>query len=169
MIIKFSLSAAAILASLGWAQAQTAGNIVFQGEDFVTTTSSQCAVEDETVGDFHRVVYRYDPPNTSNDPDSLAFIGTRNANRITPKTGTSLIGRQSDFLIGLNSKASVFGEDPTITTSSDLSIVPVSPAKTIATATNILITGTIENFFDITGCTVTIRAVLTLRVNEPPD
>jgi hypothetical protein len=164
MIIKFSLSAAVILASLASAQAQTPGNIIFQGEFFVTAISTpmQCASY-WAVGDFDRVVYRYKPPNTNNDPDSLAFIETRNANRIESTTASgSLNGLASVRLDGINSKASLFSD---VLTTSDLTIVPVSPAKTIGSATNILITGTVKDFGDVTGCTVSIRAVLTLRVD----
>ena len=131
---------------------------VWQGDLFITTITSTCTTEDVTaVGDFYRSVYRPNiaPPPDSQADEALSLIGERNA-IILEATGKTLRGKAkaSELVIFSHAEA---GQAPTTV---DLTI---TPAKIRSSTLSVEIKGTINNFFNDTGCNVTVVGALGLR------
>jgi hypothetical protein len=131
---------------------------VWQGDLFVTTITSTCASEDVTaVGDFYRSVYRPNiaPPPDSQAKEALSLVGTRNA-FILEATGKTLRGKASANTLVIFSRAEVGSSTTTV----DLKI---TPTKITPSTPSVEITGTINNYFDNTGCNITVVGALGLR------
>ena len=131
---------------------------MWQGDLFVTTITTTCTTEDVTaVGDFYRSVYRPNiaPPPDSQADEALSLISERNA-IILEATGKTLRGKANASELVIVSHAEA-GQAPTTV---DLTI---TPAKIRSSTLSIEITGTINNFFNETGCNVTVVGALGLR------
>jgi hypothetical protein len=154
-LIVGSLAAAAC--SVG-APAQAVSTVVpvYQGTAFVTAVSGSCAA----VGDYYTMVYRQlvEPSNTSYG-GGVSFVSERSTvSYVMPANKPLNSGNQPTLnAYGQSAEAGPF----TYTGGVNLKIS--SPGTTKKPKTSVTITGTVTNFFDTTGCTVTIGAALQLR------
>ena len=131
---------------------------VWQGDLFVTTVTSVCTSKDVTsVGDFYRSVYRPNiaPPPDSQADEALSLIGSRNA-VILEATGKTLRGKATANTLAIFSHAEVTSSTTTV----DLTI---TPTKITPSTPSVEINGTIKNFYNNTGCNITVVGALGLR------
>ena len=137
----------------------------FEGRVFIETNpvSATCSADGLAFGDSFTVVYRRHI--TSAVSDALAFVSEHADYRISATAspffldGASLPAEWDT----INSRATLF-TGPGNTTTSDLTFTPASHLITNATE-YVEITGTLNDFEGITGCTVSIRAGLVRRPN----
>jgi hypothetical protein len=131
---------------------------VWQGDLFVTAVTSLCTSKDVTlVGDFYRSVYRPNiaPPPESQADEALSLIGSRNA-FILEANGKTLRGRAIAHTLVIFSHAEVGSSTTTV----DLKI---TPTKITPSTPSVEIKGMIKNFYNNTGCNITVVGVLGLR------
>lgn len=131
--------------------------MTFQGEGFVEAVSATCTSTNEAaVGDFYRVIYRYNQSSTLND--ALLFIGSRSTFYVYSQSG-SLNGPANTTNAYMGSHAN-FGYN--VPGSTNLTIGSVGGLPT-AQAINLKVVGTVNDFYATTGCNITFHATLVAR------
>ncbi len=150
----FAAAALFAVAHTGGAMAQT----VWQGEVFLTSVTSPCTPNAVgSVGDFYRVIYR--PKLTgASTADALAFVGSRSDYLVTSATGSATLQGSGTY------KGTYISSHASTGSTTGAFQLTILPAPVTASALNLTITGTITNFFAVTGCDIGIRAALTQRV-----
>lgn len=148
--------AAALLASA----AHAAGNgITFQGEGFIEGVNEACTQNGITTGDFYRVVYRY--KNAASDQnDAASFITTIAVFRIYSAATSGSLNGQTATLNTIITGYATLGDE--IAGSSNLTIAS-NGGNATPDAINLKMVGTIDNFLNFTGCTVTFHGNLVRR------
>ena len=149
------LGGAAWLGAAGVGQAATT-QTVWQGESFLTSVSDTCTASNIAVGDYYRVVYR--PKLNGTDPaEGLSFVGGRSAVLATSAAGSAMFQGSGTYKsTGVSSRATSFSS----TGHFQLSI---SPAPILSGTEVVTISGTLTNFFAITGCTIGFSSALVQR------
>jgi hypothetical protein len=130
---------------------------VWQGVGFIKTVTPACTtVPVAEVDDYYTVVYR--PILTQikqPGPEGLAFYTDRSSQVFnSPSSSKSLDGTGTYKGDGIGSHANSFAFAGTYA----LTISAVTPTTPIVT-----VDGTLTNFWDTAGCTVTFESVLGLR------
>lgn len=128
---------------------------VWQGDMFVRPVTSAC-VGVVTADSFYTTVYRPDiaPPPAGQAKEALSIYTTRGA-LLLEAPGATLRGSVVANSTAITRYATLDGG--TATTPVKLTVAPTPiTAKTAV----IRIIGTIGNFFNVTGCTVSVSAVL---------
>jgi hypothetical protein len=148
--------AAAVLAGGLAAEPAAAAPTVWQGDLFITSATSACTSFDINTASFFRAVYRPDiaPPPAGQAKEALSIVSGRSAVILEAST---LRGKGAPSSIVIGSEAEFFGPE---TISVNLTITP-STIK--ATTPAVEISGSINNFFNISGCTVGVVGALGLR------
>ena len=136
---------------------------VWQGTAFIKTVSSACTTANVVaVGSEYVTVYRPiiagSAANTGNE--ALSFQTPRSLQQYYTPSGSnqSLRTAGTASISGVGSHASSF----TATGTYALKFTPAAPALTTP---QIYITGTLQTFWGVTGCTVSLTASLDLRIN----
>ncbi len=155
-------------------QAQAVTPQVWQGTAFISGFTTPAAKEACTadnaasVGDDYVLVYRPiiagSTTNPSSSDEGLSFFGGRNGVHYFTADGGSFATPSDAYIIVLDSHAS----------SSQVSNTTVAPAipyalkitKSITAKTpSVTISGSIGNFFNVSGCDITFTASLDLRID----
>lgn len=150
-LVAAGLSAAAV--------AQTPEPAVWQGDLFITETPPAACTSEFAAGDFYRSIYR---PFVGTLPDNkenaaLSVVTTRSAFFLEANPGKILAGKNVKAdTAGISSHAIFFSGSTTV----DLKI---TPTKISAATPVVQISGTLDNFFGITGCDVVVVGALGLR------
>ena len=171
--------AAAAAAALGLsflgigAQAASAPPQVWQGDAFITGFTNAAAESVcvsggvASIGDNYRIVYRPiisgSPANSAKDNEGITFFGSRNAIHYYTDAGTSFAKPGKAYIIYLKTRAE-----------SSLQVTPpaaipfhltISPTKITLTTQTVTISGTLDDFEDVSGCNVSFTAALDRRVD----
>ena len=134
---------------------------VYQGGAFVTIANTSCTNNDIATGDYYTMIYRQDVrPGNTEYGGGIQFVNESSGVSYVMPARTPLNGghqvQTSVTAYGLSSEAGPFnyrgGFDLTI-----------SPTTLTATTPGVSITGSVTNFFDYPGCTISIRAFLALH------
>ncbi len=130
---------------------------VWQGEAFVTAVTDACAPGSTAeVGDFFRIIYR--PKLSSLDPaEGLSFVGSRSTYLAISQAGGAMFQGSGTYKGTYLSSRAATGST---TGAFQLSI---SPLPILSGTGTITISGTITNFFAVTGCDITFRSAFTPR------
>ena len=174
--MRNAIAAAAVLGLSvlgGAAQAATSTDPqVWQGEAFVTGFTTAAAKTACTtgniaaIGDYYLVVYRPiiagSPNNPVTDDEGLSFFGSRNAIHYFTSDGVSFATPGNAFILYLSTHAESSGQTATpAAVPFNLKITKGITLKTQA----ITITGSLNDWENVTGCDVTISAALTERID----
>lgn len=148
-----------MLGLFGNCAAQSATLTTFLGDAFIETANSACTQYSYNVGDFYRMTYHYKNADSDSN-DSASFTSSRSdfLIRSTAASG-SLNGQTTTSNALIDSRVNFYNN---LDGASNLAIASVGGLPT-ATAVNLKMVGTIDNFFDIVGCTVTIHAFMVRR------
>ncbi len=137
----------------------------FEGRAFIETNlvSAACAAEGLAFDDDYTVVYRFGT-GTNVVSDALAFVSEHGDYRVdATNTPSSLNGNNVPVEWDtIDSRA--FLSTGNASTSS-LTITPASGMKIVDATNYVEIVGTLNDFVNIAGCTVSIRAGLVRRPN----
>jgi hypothetical protein len=139
--------------------AQSPEPAVWQGDLFITEAPPPSCLGDILAGDFYRSVYRPFVTTLPNNRENaaLAVFSPRSAFFIEANPGTSLAGKNVKADAGgISSHATFFAGSTTV----DLTI---TPTKITAATPVVQISGTLDNFFGLTGCNVVVVGALGLR------
>ena len=139
------------------------GIVSFQGVTFIEAVNSTCSALNYAVGDYYTTVYRYRAdPNATPAYDTLTLYTQRSAFHILANNATgSLNGATATTNAFLDSRG---GLTTGLTGSTSFSIASAG-GKPTASAINLRLVGTIDNFFNNPGCTVTIHTNMVARPN----
>jgi hypothetical protein len=153
--------AGAFAPSTSSAVTQTVNAPVYQGTAFVNGVTSACATNGIAVGDYYTIIYRQLAESGSAYGGGVQFDDGRSAvSYVMPANEALNSGTQNQPSVTAYVQSSE--ADPTSYTAGfDLKIS--SPGTAKKPAADVTITGTVANFFNDTGCTVTIGAALELR------
>jgi hypothetical protein len=130
---------------------------VFIGRNVITGASSACATTPLAVtqtGSTSSIVYKPQGPGQAG-PDSLAIFDDDRAMYIEPNTGGSLNGSGLYKAVKIAAGAKVIS----FVAGYKISLAQSSPAV-------IYLTGTISNYWDVSGCTITFEAALGHKPND---
>jgi hypothetical protein len=146
---------------------------VWQGEAFITgyqgsTAESACsAVGVASIGDFYLTIYRPIIPGSPNNPTSsdegLTLFGARNGVHYFTADGVSFAKPGKAFIAFLSSLATF--EAQTATPATIPFDLKISPKKITLKTQTVSISGSLDDFDNVTGCDVTFTAALDLRVD----
>lgn len=130
----------------------------FSGTAVIENTTTQCSPYFASDGSFN-VTYRY--KNVSSDlSDALTFLTDRSVFRVESADLTgSLNGSVQVTQTKIDSRSNLF---TAVNDSVNLSISSVG-GNPVSSAVNVKIVGTLNDAFVISGCTLTIHALLVLR------
>ena len=160
--MKSTIAAIALSAMFGssaYASGPT-GTVTFQGTSFIEAVNSTCAAVGYAVGDYYSVVYRYRIDSSATVYDAFDLFTARAAFHILANNATgSLNGATATTNALIDSHG---GLTTGLAGSTSLSIASAG-GKPTASAVNLRLVGTIDNFFDNTGCTVTVHANMVAR------
>lgn len=133
-------------------------------EGYATTTAStaQCAgIGGTGVGDTHVSIFR--PHITARDTDTfLSMMHLRAAitfDNTSEATVHQMHGAGNYTAYGVNSRAKGF------TYTGGTYSLTVTPASIVASTPIVNITGTLNNYFNTTGCNITFKAVYVKRID----
>ena len=155
-----ALSFATLAASNSYA-ANPPGTVTFSGAGFIYAVNSTCTSLGYSVGDFYTTTYRY-KSDPSGPIDVLAIFSLRSAFHIAANNSTgSLLGSTATTNTYIGTRG---GLATGLTGSTNLAIGSAGGNPT-ATAVNLKVVGTIDNFQDNPGCTITFHADLAARPN----
>jgi hypothetical protein len=165
--LAFGAAAAAATMMLGGA-AWAAGDTQAAWEGYATNTSTQSAacstVGGTGKGDTHVSIFR--PHITAGDtPTFLSMVHLRAAITFENKNETTnpqMTGNGGYTAFGINSRAKGFSYT---SAGSTFSNIVVSPNPVQASTPVITITGTLNNYFNATGCSVTFKGVYVKRID----
>ena len=133
--------------------------ITFQGEAFIEAVNQTCTQDSLAVGDYYRVVYRY--KNTASDRNDAAMFITTSAIFRTVSTGVSgSLNGQTATLDTIISGYAILSDD--IAGASSL-VIASNGGLATPDAIDLEMVGTVDNFLNFTGCTVTIHANMVRR------
>jgi hypothetical protein len=134
----------------------------FEGRAFVESNpvSKTCAADDLAFGSDFTVVYRFNT-GTNVVSDALAFVSEHGDYRVNAtNTPFSLNGNNVPVdWDTIDSRAFLS------TGNASTSSLTITPAKIVDTTQYVEITGTLNDFLNVAGCTVNIRAGLVRRPN----
>ena len=148
-----------MLGLLGHQAAQAATLTTFTGDAYIEAANNICTQYDYNVGNFYRVIYHY-KNSDSDSNDSAAFMTPRADFRIKSNAASgSLNGQTTTVNALIDSRVDFYNN---LSGASNLVIASAGGLPT-ATAINLKMVGTIDNFYDIQGCTVTIHANMVRR------
>jgi hypothetical protein len=158
------LGCALIASSVVGAQAATL--TAWQGSVTIVklteATAGACAPVGFSPGDLAHSIYRAHLAATD-PPSALSVVATRGANIIFQSgTDTKLNGAGTFNATYIGGRATAPKSLKPYTGSFNLHVTPASPT---AATNQVTVTGTIGNFFDVTGCTVTIEGSYFKRLN----
>ena len=176
--MKRTLLAAAVLglAATG-ANAQVVN--VWQGNLFVESITEvapgNCSFSGGStlVGDNYRIQYKPSGMPGNLTGDVMTFTSSRAAFAIRTATGR-ILGSGSSFQTGISGgSVNVFGFggniSPPNTPNSSYSSIAFVPAGFTEATQYLSMTGVIDNWTGLTGCSATVRAVMVKRVTPPPS
>jgi hypothetical protein len=154
--------AAGLMLAIGVAATARAQEpLVWQGDEFQTAVSSTCtAANITTVGDFNRIVYRPFIAGSADNlsPDGLLLVSSRSA-ILLEAAKTTLRGKADAIETALGSHAGASQNATTV----DLKI---TPSKITDTTPVVLISGVINDYFNVQGCNITVNGSLVPRPAE---
>jgi hypothetical protein len=131
---------------------------VWEGDLFVISATGACNPDGISAGSFYRAIYRPDiaapPPNQAKE--ALSLVSLRSA-FILNAPGSTLRGSVVADSVVIGGRAT----DSDSTAPVQLSI---TPAKITAKTGAVEISGSINNFFNIAGCTVNVAGILGPRL-----
>lgn len=154
-----ALALTALSASSAFASGPT-GTKTFQGLGFIESVNSTCASLGFAVGDYYTAVYRYKIDSSATVNDAFTVFTLRAAFHILANNASgSLLGATATTNAALDSHG---GLSTGLAGSTSLSIGSAGGQPT-ATAINLKVVGTIDNFFDNPGCSITIHANMVAR------
>ena len=160
--MKTTVSVIAFLvmsASAAYASGPT-GTKTFQGLGFVEAVNSTCATDGFAVGDYYTAVYRYRVDSSATVYDAFDLFPLRAAFHILANNASgSLNGATATTNAIIDSHG---GLSTGLAGSTSFSIASAGGLAT-ASAINLKVVGTIDNFFDNPGCTVTFHANMVAR------
>lgn len=136
---------------------------VWQGTAFIKTVTAACTTAGVVaVGDDYVTIYRPiiagSAANTGNE--ALSFQSPRSLQQYYTPSGSSQSLRTAGTasISGIGSHASSFS-------GTGAYALKFSPAAPALTSTQIYISGTLDTFWGVTGCTVTLTASLDRRID----
>ncbi len=143
---------------------QTVNPPVYQGVAFVTAVNggatNACVLNGIHVGDYYTMLYRSAAEsNNAAYGGGIGFASERSSVALDLAAGQSLLaGAQVRTVtaVGQSSRVGPF------TTSSTFDL-DIAPNPLLATTPGVSISGTVTNMWGFDGCTITLRASLTLR------
>lgn len=135
--------------------AAAAEPLVWQGDLFITAVTSACTTASvAAVGDFDEAVYR--PKLTASAPaDALALTLARASLILVANSGT-LKGSVAYTGTFIGSHADLGQYTSTV----KLAIASTSGGSVTSSSRGVAISGTINEYFSIPGCTITVTGVL---------
>ena len=157
-IVRYAAAAATALALSATAPAHAASQ-VWQGTLFITSVTDACSAANTSVGDYYTVVYRPIISGSQSGPEGLSFIGSRSGQYWSTLSSTASF--QSPALANILS----FGSHATrsyATSAGGYSLIILPNVVTLQTPT-VTMTGQLSNFWNVSGCNVTVSAALTER------
>jgi hypothetical protein len=155
---KSSVLVLLILAGTSSAMAQTT-NRTFQGTSFVIAAPSACSAANTDVGSYHTIIYRQKVASTDN-PDAMSFHTERSAFRIMSSSAAGSLATATPTTNGyLNSRSNSASG---LTGQANLAITS-SGGAALTVANSLKFVGTVNSFFGVAGCDITIRATGVLR------
>jgi hypothetical protein len=138
------------------ATAPALAQVTYGGKEFVTSTTAACSTSTETVerpGDVANLIYRPAVTGVQSGPDSLAFLTDTRALHIEPASATASLNSSGTYhAVKISSDAAL------VYYGGDYSLTITQVATDIVT-----ISGTIDNAWDVRGCSVTFQSVLGLH------
>jgi hypothetical protein len=162
--VAMRFKAAAILGMTALAAATQAWATepqVWQGTVFIDSVTGACTTANvAAVGDYYTMVYRPIIAGSQTGPEGLTFIGARDGQAwYTLSDSASFKSAAEANILTLGSHAT--SDFATSAGGYSLTILPEPIGLTTPTVT---ITGLLSNFWDVSGCNVTISAALAARV-----
>jgi hypothetical protein len=142
--------------------AQVTEPSVWQGNVFFTSVSQACtgiAAE----GDFQLVVYRpYIAGSPANSPnDGLLLVTSRSA-FLVEATHKTLRGKTAEAKETALTSHAGFSDAPTTVEALEIKPGKITPATPVVE----ILSGTIDNYFNVSGCNIGISGALTLRPTD---
>jgi hypothetical protein len=172
-IARSALFGISLLAGVAQAQASSDPQ-VWQGEVFITgftngTAKTVCTDDGvAAVGDFYLLVYRPiikgSPENGVSSDEGLTFFSSRDATHYNTDDGVSFAKPGKGYVTFFSSHAEARAQ-PTMPPASVPFDLKITPAKISLTTPTIAITGSVDDFDDVSGCNVTLAASLVRRVD----
>jgi hypothetical protein len=160
---------------VGATQARAANPQVWQGAAFITgfpntTAEAACAAGNTaSVGDDFVIEYRPiipgSPANGTGNDEGISFFGGRNGLHYFTHTGVRFTTPGKAYVISLGSRASSSEVANTGVAPSIPFSLTISPANISLTTPTVTISGTLDDWFNVTGCNVTFNAALDRRNN----
>ena len=163
LLVAAGIAACSVGAS-AWAQSVpgtvSTGVPVYQGTAFVTGVAG-CVSSNIPVGDAYVMLYRQlVEPNNTVYGGGIAFATERSSTSyVMPANQPLNAGKQVQTSVNAYGESSKVGP---FSYTGGFNLV-ISPSTLTATTPAVTIKGTVSNFFNNTGCTITIRAALALR------
>lgn len=159
-IVRLAAAIATALALGATAPAQAASQ-VWQGTLFITSVTGACAAANTSTGDYYTVVYRPIISGSQNGPEGLSFISSRSGQYWSTLSSTA------SFQSAAQANILSFGSHATqsyAASGGGYSLIILPDVVTLQTPT-VTMTGQLSNFWNVSGCNVTVSAALTQRVN----
>jgi len=152
-LATFSAGFALLTGSVLFAHAANSPLIVWQGSVTVTATTAACDAIGVSTGDLITSVYR--PRLVADEPSSaVTFILGRAAHIFYRKTGPDQMTGNGDFTGQfINSRGTSIPNSQTASFTGQYKFT-VKPATITAATKSITITGQVNSYFNVSGCTV---------------
>jgi hypothetical protein len=142
----------ALMVAAGLAVAPSAfADNVFVGREIITGASSACATTPLAVtqaGSTSSIVYKPQAPGQAG-PDSIAIFDDDRAMYVEPNTGSSLDGSGLYKAVKIAAGAKIISY-----------VAGYKISVTQSTPTTVYLSGSMSNYWDTSGCTVTFESVL---------
>lgn len=160
--MKRVASAAALLllsATSAFASGPT-GTKTFFGVGFIEAVNSTCVSDGFAVGGYYTTVYRYKIDSTATVGDALNLFTERAAFHVFPNNSTSSLNGATATT---NAELDSHGGLTTGLASTTSLVIGSAGGNPTASAINLKVVGTIDNFFNNPGCSITFHAALVAR------
>ena len=148
--------------SVSSALTQTVNPHIYQGTAFVTGVTSACTANGVAIGDYDTMEYRQlaESGNASYGGGVSFVSGRSTVSYVMPATMPLNSGTQNQPSLTVYGQS---GEAGPYNYPAGFNLTISSPGTSTSPAAYVTITGTVTNFFNYTGCTITIGAALELR------
>lgn len=138
------------------------GTVTFQGLGFIEDVNSTCTSDGFAKGNYYTTVYRYRIDSSASVVDAFNVFTERAAFHILANNST---GSLNGATATTNAEIDPYGGLTTnLVGSTSLSIGSAGGLPT-ASAINLKVVGTIDNFFNNPGCSVVFHSALVARPN----